>query len=112
MKAQIFTFFFYGATALILALALTPLMRSFAFRINALDKGDKSRKMHEGAIPRLGGPAIFISFALPFVFSLSRGDWDEFHRQIVLIMAAALMVFIIGVWDDIKGASIVSRLLV
>jgi len=97
---------------LILALALTPLMRSFAFRINALDKGDKSRKMHEGAIPRLGGPAIFISFALPFVFSLSRGDWDEFHRQIVLIMAAALMVFIIGVWDDIKGASIVSRLLV
>lgn len=95
-----------------LALGLTPLMRSFAFRINALDKGDKGRKMHIGAIPRLGGVAIFISFALPFVFSLSRGDWDDFHRQMVLIMAAALMVFIIGVWDDIKGAAIVSRLLV
>lgn len=112
MKEKLFTYFFYGATALILALALTPLMRQVAFRINALDRGDKGRKMHVGAIPRLGGIAIFISFALPFVFSLSRGDWDDFHRQMVLIMTAALMVFVIGVWDDIKGASIVSRLLV
>ncbi|MBN2400384.1 MAG: undecaprenyl/decaprenyl-phosphate alpha-N-acetylglucosaminyl 1-phosphate transferase [Candidatus Aminicenantes bacterium] len=112
MKTQIFTYFFYGATALILSLGLTPLIRILAFRINTLDQGDKGRKIHVGAIPRLGGVAIFISFALPFVFSLSRGDWDEFHRQMVLIMTAALMVFIIGVWDDIKGASIVSRLLV
>ncbi len=97
---------------MLLALVLTPALRSFAFRINALDKGDKGRKMHSGAIPRLGGVAIFIAFAVPFIFSLSRGEWDDFHRQMVLIMTAALMVFIIGVWDDIKGAAIFSRLLV
>jgi UDP-GlcNAc:undecaprenyl-phosphate GlcNAc-1-phosphate transferase len=112
MKTQVFTYFFYGAMSLLLALVLTPVMRAFAFRINALDKGDKGRKTHLGAIPRLGGAAIFVAFSLPFVFTLSRGDWDNFHRQMVLIMTAALIVFIIGVWDDIKGASIISRLLV
>ena len=40
--------------ALVITFALTPLVKRFAVAVGAIDKPD-ARKVHHGAIPRLGG---------------------------------------------------------
>lgn len=45
--------------ALVITFALTPLVKRFAVAVGAIDKPD-ARKVHHGAIPRLGGLAIFL----------------------------------------------------
>lgn len=112
MNKTVIVNFVYFITAFVLILGLTPLVRMLAFRLNALDRGGRGRKMHVGTIPRLGGVAIFIAFLLPLAISLTRGEWDEFHKNIIRLLVASFAVFLIGVWDDIKGATIISRLAV
>ena len=67
--------------------------------------------MHTGKIPRLGGAGIFVAFMLPVVFSLTRGEWDSFHYRLTGILIASAMVFCIGLYDDLKGATIRNKLI-
>ena len=46
--------------AAVVALISTPVVRSLAFRIGAVDIPKDERRMHKEPIPRLGGLAIFI----------------------------------------------------
>jgi UDP-GlcNAc:undecaprenyl-phosphate GlcNAc-1-phosphate transferase len=93
-----------------MALALVPIMRQLAFKFGAVDKGS-GRRVHTGIIPRLGGPAIFIAFMLPVVFSLTRGEWNMFHYRMVGILVASAIVFCIGLYDDLRGATIRNKLI-
>lgn len=45
--------------ALVITFALTPLVKRFAVAVGAIDKPD-ARKVHHGAIPRLGGLAVLL----------------------------------------------------
>ena len=42
----------------------TPLVKSLAYRVGAIDVPKDNRRMHKTPIPRLGGLAIFIAFLL------------------------------------------------
>jgi UDP-GlcNAc:undecaprenyl-phosphate GlcNAc-1-phosphate transferase len=106
----IYYFISYAATAFLLALALTPLMRPLSFRLGAVDKGE-GRRVHTGVVPRLGGGAIFIAFMLPVVFSLTRGEWDLTHDWMLGILVASTVVFLIGFYDDVRGATVRNKLL-
>jgi len=91
----------FGA-ALALSLALTPWLRRFI----------KVRFLDEEAIPRFGGMAIFLSFILPFsivYLILSQAPLDG---QWPAILGGAFAVLLIGAYDDWKGASVGSRLVV
>lgn len=103
-------FFSYFTVSLVLSLLLVPLARSFSFRIGALDKGE-GRRIHTGIIPRLGGFALFFAFCIPAGFALTRGVWDDIHRSMVGILIASTFVFLIGMYDDIKGATIRNKLI-
>ncbi len=48
--------------SVILSVIFTLILRFIAKRLNIVDKPDKDRKIHKGAIPLLGGVAIFFSF--------------------------------------------------
>jgi UDP-GlcNAc:undecaprenyl-phosphate GlcNAc-1-phosphate transferase len=109
MSRYIQIYFSYFSAAFIIALFVVPLMRQLAYRLGAVDRGSL-RRAHEGIIPRLGGVGIYLSFTLPLLFSLSRGVWDDFHRDMVGILLASTLVFLIGVYDDIKGARIRHKL--
>lgn len=112
MKVKIVYYFFsYFSVALILALILVPLMRPLSFRVGAVDIGT-GRRVHKGIVPRLGGIGIFIAFLVPAVFFLSRGPWDMTHYRLMGVLIASTGVFLIGVYDDIKGARIRYKLLV
>ena len=50
--------------AALVALISTPVVRSLAFRIGAVDVPRDARRMHDHPIPRMGGLAIFFGFIL------------------------------------------------
>ena len=51
-----------GITAFLFCLVLTPLCRDLFLYLNIVDRPDKVRKMHQGAIPRVGGIPIVLSY--------------------------------------------------
>lgn len=106
------TYYFisYFAAAFVLVLALTPLIRTLAFKLGAVDTGI-GRRVHTGRIPRLGGASIFLAFMLPLVFSLTRGAWDGLHHDLTGIFIASTMVLCIGIYDDLRGATVRNKLL-
>ena len=59
-----YTNFALGTTAFLLCFVLTPLCRNLAIRFGLLDQPDTRRKLHAKPIPRLGGVAIVVSYAL------------------------------------------------
>ena len=50
--------------AAILSLITTPVVRSLAFKVGAVDVPKDARRMHSRPIPRMGGLAIFLGFML------------------------------------------------
>lgn len=61
MSEYVLDYVWAFALALIITFALTPLVKRFAVAVGAIDKPD-ARKVHHGAIPRLGGLAIFLGY--------------------------------------------------
>ncbi|QQP70605.1 undecaprenyl/decaprenyl-phosphate alpha-N-acetylglucosaminyl 1-phosphate transferase [Carnobacterium sp. CS13] len=83
----------------ILSLALTPLIRKFAFKIGATDKPD-TRRINLKEIPTLGGLGVYLSFFFALFFLLPIPI-----RQILPIFLGATIVIITGIIDDIKELS-------
>ncbi|MBM7551446.1 glycosyltransferase family 4 protein [Thalassobacillus pellis] len=73
---------------------ITPVIKKVAMKIGAVDQPSE-RKVHARIMPRLGGLAIFISFALGFLlfFPESSYAWPVF--------AGAVVIVITGVLDDL-----------
>jgi UDP-GlcNAc:undecaprenyl-phosphate GlcNAc-1-phosphate transferase len=104
------TYFSYFSAAFIIALFMVPPMRQLSFRLNALDWGT-GRRVHEGIVPRLGGVGIYLAFAIPMVVLLLRGSWAPgMQMKMGAILAASTLVLLIGVYDDMKSASIRNKL--
>ncbi|MFH0788708.1 MAG: MraY family glycosyltransferase [Pseudomonadota bacterium] len=96
---------FFGI-ALISALVITPYIRALGTRFEILDAPGK-RKVHQKEIPRLGGVAIFIATVLPFLWFLCWGgdfmnrEIQPFWKPLLGLTLGCLIVFGIGIWDDI-----------
>ena len=100
------THLFFFVIALITALIITPYVRALGTRFEILDSPGK-RKVHQKEIPRLGGIAIFIATLLPFLGFLFWGDFmtQEIHyfwKPLLGLTLGCLIVFGIGIWDDIR----------
>ena len=83
---------------------LTPLMRRIAIATDVVDKPNTSHKSHKQPVPYLGGVAIIIgiiviSFSTSFV---SNFTVDTFWLA-SSVLAPALVLGLIGLWDDMKN---------
>jgi len=58
-----------SAVALVVSLAVTPIVRLVAERLGLLDQPDAKRKIHQQPVPRLGGVAIAIAFGVAIGFA-------------------------------------------
>lgn len=87
-----------GAALLVaglLSFLTTPLVKLLARKVGAMDVPKDSRRMHDHPIPRMGGLAIFIGFLLSIlVFS------KELDRGLQSILLGAIVIVILGVFDD------------
>src|SRR6266851_2328163 len=97
-----------GVSAFILSLILTPLVRDCCRRWGIVDVPDKARKFHTHPIPRVGGIAIVASYLgayaiLVFHFNFSPRLQQELFPQVLNLMPAALVIFVTGLIDDLRG---------
>ena len=80
--------------ALLISLAITPLVKKFANHIGAIDVPKDNTRMHTKPIPRLGGLAMFIAFLLGVLL------FSELDHQTIGILIGALVIVIVGAIDD------------
>jgi UDP-GlcNAc:undecaprenyl-phosphate/decaprenyl-phosphate GlcNAc-1-phosphate transferase len=89
------------------SLVLTRLVRVFATRIGAVDQPGP-RKVHAVPVPRLGGVSIFLSISIAIAASfglqyLSGGSIPMDRKPWAPILCGATIMFLIGVWDDLRS---------
>ena len=94
------TFMLIFASALVLAIGGTPLVRRLALRLGVIDQPN-ARKMHVDPIPLLGGVAIYGAFIAAVILFGNRFRINE----LVSILVGASLVSFMGVWDDRRGLS-------
>lgn len=113
LDAQVVTGLFASILATLIAAALTPGVRLFAQSVGALDEPGE-RRVHSRTIPRMGGLAIVVAFAVTFLlaFQLSLVRVSESTQQMLWgFSAGAVVIALAGVYDDIKGLGAKRKLL-
>jgi UDP-GlcNAc:undecaprenyl-phosphate GlcNAc-1-phosphate transferase len=100
----------YAAGAAIVAAFVThllvPAVIRLAVALRAMDQpGD--RKLQASAVPRLGGVAIMGGLGIAAGFA-ALGHWTTWSariasKEMLALVAGTLLVFLIGVVDDLKG---------
>ena len=99
-----------GITAVICAALLsyvcTPLVRVLAFKIGAVDVPKDGRRMHSVPIPRIGGLAIFIGFALTIL------AFCPMSKFLAVALFGGLVIVVMGVLDDIFALNALLKLAV
>ena len=93
-------------TAAIVSFITTPVVRTLAFRVGAVDIPRDSRRMHHHPIPRMGGLAIFFGFLLSALVFV---PLDTPLRGMLL---GAVIIVILGILDDIYALPAMPKFLV
>jgi UDP-GlcNAc:undecaprenyl-phosphate/decaprenyl-phosphate GlcNAc-1-phosphate transferase len=94
--------------AFFMSLVLTPLVRDLALAEGVVDRPDGRRKTHRTAVPRLGGIAVHLSFALAFGAALAvfrDAPWlaAPVPAAFLHLLAACTVVMLVGLLDDLFG---------
>lgn len=98
--------------SLAFSLILTPLGRRFAKKCCLMDQPSE-RKVHNQAIPRTGGIAIYLAFFisllltwvysnLSWVYPTSVLDLLVLDQRIIFLILGASLAFALGLWDDVR----------
>jgi len=87
------------ATALVIAFALTPVVKSFAFKIGAVDVPKDNRRMHKTPIPRVGGLAIYMGFLVSTLI------FGTMTAEMQAILLGSVILILLGVVDDVVALS-------
>lgn len=93
------------AVAFGLSIAMTPIVKSFAVKIGAMDVPTEKRRVHDHPIPRMGGLAIFIGFLLSVVL------FADITTQVQGILLGTIVIVVVGAIDDILSLRAIVKLL-
>ena len=93
------------AVAMVISFVLTPLVRRFAVKINAVDVPKDNRRMHKTPIPRIGGIAIFVGFMTAMLI------FGKADSEMVWILVGGVIIAIIGIIDDLYTLPALVKLL-
>ena len=84
-------------TALVVSFLTTPVVKTFAYKVGAIDVPKDARRMHKVPIPRLGGLAIFIGFMVSILL------FAKITPEMKSILLGAVIIVVLGVVDDIMA---------
>ena len=87
--------------ALLFALVLTPFGIRAAWAVGYLDHPE-ARKLHTSATALLGGAVVFVS-ALAAWFGAHLARHGNARHEAVFLLAGAVIVLLLGMWDDRFG---------
>ena len=83
--------------ALVVSFLTTPVVKTFAYKVGAIDVPKDARRMHKVPIPRLGGLAIFIGFMVSILLFV------RITPEMQSILLGAVIIVVLGVVDDIMS---------
>lgn len=81
--------------ALVISFLSTPIVKSFAYKLGAIDVPKDERRMHKVPIPRMGGLAIFLGFIISVLLFVEVDD------QMKGILLGSVIIVVMGIIDDI-----------
>ena len=81
--------------ALVISFLSTPIVKSFAYKLGAIDVPKDERRMHKVPIPRMGGLAIFLGFIISVLLFVAVDD------QMKGILLGSVIIVVMGIIDDI-----------
>ena len=93
-------------TAMVVALITTPVVKSLAFRVGAVDVPKDNRRMHDRPIPRMGGLAIFFGFLLSVLI------YVELTPELTGMLLGGVIIVVLGIFDDIYALGAKFKLMV
>lgn len=99
-------YFLMAASALILAVGGTPLIRRFALHYGVMDT-PAARKIHKNPVPLMGGAAIYMAFIAALLFFGRRA----YINEVVGIFVGATLISLMGLVDDRWGLGSYVKLL-
>ena len=91
LTAYVFLAFLMAVTV---SFMMTPVVRTFAYKVGAIDVPRDGRRMHKKPVPRLGGLAIFIGFMVSTLLFV------PITPEMRSILLGAVVIVILGVIDD------------
>ena len=93
-KGQILLALAAVAVTGIISALLTPLVKKLAEKTGFVDIPKDERRMHQKAIPTIGGLAIYAAFVVTVIL------FGELNRQLVSMLIGSLIIVIMGLLDD------------
>lgn len=94
------------AAALLVAFITTPVVKSLAERVGAVDVPKDNRRMHKHPIPRMGGLAIFLGFLLSTLLFV------PLTTPIRGMLLGSVIIVILGILDDIYALPALPKFIV
>ena len=82
--------------AFVVSYLMCPMVKSFAYKIGAIDVPKDNRRMHKKPVPRLGGLAIFLGFMVSMLLFV------KVDHQMQGILLGASIIVVLGVVDDMS----------
>lgn len=92
--------------AALVALITTPVVRSLAVRMGAVDVPKDGRRMHDHPIPRMGGLAIFFGFILSVLI------FQTLTPALRGMLLGSVIIVVLGILDDIYALPALPKFLV
>lgn len=97
---------FAFALSYLVAFSIMPIVRVFAFKVNAVDIPKDKRRMHKKPIPLLGGIAIYLGFIVSCAcFS------EIIEKEFLGILIGSFVIVTLGILDDLFDLSPIVKLL-
>jgi UDP-GlcNAc:undecaprenyl-phosphate GlcNAc-1-phosphate transferase len=109
----------YFAVLILSALAtfaLTPVARWLALYLGAIDLPSE-RKIHRGAMPRLGGLAVVGGFCFPWVAFYVVNNrvtrtFQDYETLFTVLLVGASAMLVLGIYDDLRGVKASTKFVV
>jgi UDP-GlcNAc:undecaprenyl-phosphate GlcNAc-1-phosphate transferase len=92
--------------AALVALITTPVVRSLAVRMGAVDIPKDGRRMHDHPIPRMGGLAIFFGFILSVLI------FQTLTPSLRGMLLGSVIIVVLGILDDIYALPALPKFLI
>ena len=104
MSYSLLQYLLLGCITLVFVGSITPIMRKYAIRINAIDAPIAAHKTHKAPVPYLGGVAILIGVTLVSYLALAFSNFTISNFLLATsVLGPALVMGLIGLWDDLKN---------
>jgi len=97
-----------GMIAFFLTFLVIPVIIEIAKKKKLYDEPDAKRKLHKEPIPSLGGLGMFVGFILSILLTL---DFSSAVPEFQYYIAAFLIIFFLGIKDDILVLSPTKKLI-